>query len=44
MAFVIFQLHGDGAAGFRNRATDVLELHRGMRDVELVLEHAVQPA
>ena len=44
MAFVVFELHRDGAAGFRNGATDVLELHRGVGDAELLLQHPVQPA
>lgn len=44
MAFVVFQVDRNGAAVFRNGATDVLELYRGVSDVELLLQHVVQPA
>jgi hypothetical protein len=42
MPVVSVYLHRDGASGLRDRATDVLELHGGVRDVELRLEYGVQ--
>ena len=39
---VMLGVHRNGAAIFRNRAADVLELHGGVVNVEAVGEHVVQ--
>ena len=44
MAFVIFELHRDRASRFRYRAAYVFELHRGVGDMESLLQHAVDAA